>query len=213
MADELRRWDYLSRSHRRDVEAGNNREITNVSLSNTVIDGESRETTVQDTVHADVPPPDHNLSRYEYWGKSLRGADKVTRLILLLYYRDERTMKQIGESLGLSESRVSQITKLWMGRMRDRVRRDIEQGRLQPLLEEELARMLRAPDPREWLISRVQRACQGNRHRRPGRPLASRTIRSVVGQVFDACIAGELDAIFGESPAAASNREPLQVSR
>jgi len=204
MVDELRRWDYLSRSHRRDVGTGDSPEITNISLSTSLTETENREIALQETIPADVMPPDHRLSQGEYWGNMLRGADKMTRLILLLYYRDERTMKQIGQSLGLSESRVSQITKLWMGRMGDRVRREIKQGRLQTLLEEEVARMLRSPDPREWLISRVQHACSGSRCRRPGRPLADHTIRSVVGQAFDACIAGELDSVFGESPAASA---------
>jgi len=38
----------------------------------------------------------------------LRGQDDVDRLILIGYYRDGLTMKEIGQSVGLSESRVSQ---------------------------------------------------------------------------------------------------------
>ena len=40
---------------------------------------------------------------------ALRGLRKTERIILLLYYLDGKTMVQIGESLGLSESRVSQV--------------------------------------------------------------------------------------------------------
>ncbi|MBI3269283.1 MAG: sigma-70 family RNA polymerase sigma factor, partial [Planctomycetes bacterium] len=40
------------------------------------------------------------------------------RLVLLLYYYEELTMKEIGEILGLSESRVCQIHSKLMVRLR-----------------------------------------------------------------------------------------------
>lgn len=38
----------------------------------------------------------------------LRGLGKFDRLLVILYYHEELTMKEIGRSLGVSESRVSQ---------------------------------------------------------------------------------------------------------
>ena len=49
---------------------------------------------------------------------ALRGANTTERIILLLYYIEDYTMKQIGESLGLSESRVSQIHSALIARLR-----------------------------------------------------------------------------------------------
>jgi RNA polymerase sigma factor for flagellar operon FliA len=44
------------------------------------------------------------------------------RLILQLYYEQEMTMKQIGERLGLDESRVSQLHSATLARLRARVK-------------------------------------------------------------------------------------------
>ena len=49
------------------------------------------------------------LERRDEVRHALRGLRKTERIILLLYYLDGKTMVQIGESLGLSESRVSQV--------------------------------------------------------------------------------------------------------
>ena len=43
------------------------------------------------------------------------------RLIIMLYYKDQWTMKQIGEQLGIDESRVSQLHSAAMARLRIRV--------------------------------------------------------------------------------------------
>ena len=46
-----------------------------------------------------------------------RGLSKSERLIIILYYYEELTMKEIGETLGLSESRVSQMHKELVARL------------------------------------------------------------------------------------------------
>lgn len=56
-----------------------------------------------------------------FWQEALQGRSNVERIILLLYYREELTMKQIGESLGLSESRVSQIHSQLIVLLRERL--------------------------------------------------------------------------------------------
>jgi len=47
-----------------------------------------------------------------------RGLSRVERLIIVLYYFDEMTMKEIGRELDLSESRVSQMHSAILLRLR-----------------------------------------------------------------------------------------------
>ena len=47
-----------------------------------------------------------------------RGLSRAERLIVILYYFEEMTMKEIGETLDLSESRVSQMHSAVLGRLR-----------------------------------------------------------------------------------------------
>lgn len=47
-----------------------------------------------------------------------RGLSRAERLILVLYYYEEMTMKEIGATLDLSESRVSQMHSSILGRLR-----------------------------------------------------------------------------------------------
>jgi RNA polymerase sigma factor for flagellar operon FliA len=50
-----------------------------------------------------------------------KGLSRAERLILLLYYYEEMTMKEIGQTLDLSESRVSQMHSAILGRLRDQL--------------------------------------------------------------------------------------------
>ncbi|MCL4158657.1 UNVERIFIED_CONTAM: hypothetical protein GTU68_002011, partial [Idotea baltica] len=47
-----------------------------------------------------------------------RGLNRNERLIIILYYYEELTMKEIGQTLGLSESRVSQMHSSIVGRLK-----------------------------------------------------------------------------------------------
>ena len=47
-----------------------------------------------------------------------RGLSRAERLIILLYYFEEMTMREIGETLDLSESRVSQMHSAILSRLR-----------------------------------------------------------------------------------------------
>lgn len=47
-----------------------------------------------------------------------RGLNRAERLILILYYYEEMTMKEIGETLDLSESRVSQMHSAILARLK-----------------------------------------------------------------------------------------------
>lgn len=50
-----------------------------------------------------------------------KGLSRAERLILLLYYYEEMTMKEIGLTLDLSESRVSQMHSAILARLRDQL--------------------------------------------------------------------------------------------
>ena len=52
-----------------------------------------------------------------------RGLNRAERLILVLYYYEELTMKEIGATLDLSESRVSQMHSSVMGRLKAQLER------------------------------------------------------------------------------------------
>jgi len=54
----------------------------------------------------------------------LAGFSRCERLIVLLYYYEQLNMKQIGKVLDLSESRVSQMHKVIVVRLRGRMRRE-----------------------------------------------------------------------------------------
>lgn len=50
-----------------------------------------------------------------------RGLTRAERLILILYYYEEMTMKEIGMTLDLSESRVSQMHSAVLGRLKEQL--------------------------------------------------------------------------------------------
>jgi len=52
-----------------------------------------------------------------------RGLSRAERLIILLYYFEEMTMKEIGDTLDLSESRVSQMHSAILGRLKGQLNR------------------------------------------------------------------------------------------
>ena len=51
-----------------------------------------------------------------------RGLSRAERLILILYYYEEMTMKEIGATLDLSESRVSQMHSAILERLKDQLK-------------------------------------------------------------------------------------------
>jgi len=52
-----------------------------------------------------------------------KGLNRNERLIIILYYYEELTMKEIGNTLGLSESRVSQMHSSIVNRLKDQLHR------------------------------------------------------------------------------------------
>ena len=65
--------------------------------------------------------PDAQLERTEMremLGEALGGLPERERTILSLYYEQELTLKEIGEVIGVCESRVSQLRALAVSRLR-----------------------------------------------------------------------------------------------
>lgn len=87
-----------------------------ISLDKQVYESDSgKSRTIQDKIadqHADNREGAGGLAYL------LRGLSQRERLIVLLYHVEKNTMKQIGEQLGLSESRVSQMMSGLIERVR-----------------------------------------------------------------------------------------------
>jgi RNA polymerase sigma factor for flagellar operon FliA len=70
---------------------------------------------------------DHNavdplaeIQRQEVFELAMRGLNDDQKKVMLMYYVDDLRMKEIGELLGLSESRVCQIHKQTLGFLQDK---------------------------------------------------------------------------------------------
>jgi len=62
--------------------------------------------------------PDERLSREDLRTLISKGLSEKERLVIILYYYEEMTMKEIGRVLGLSESRISQMHAGVLARLR-----------------------------------------------------------------------------------------------
>lgn len=101
--------------------------IVSLDRASSEYDGEGKEVRKVDTIaDADAVAPTSNLEKRELIELSTRGLSRKEKLIVILYYLEELTMKEIGLVLDLSESRVCQIhhriiyrLKESLGRMRD----------------------------------------------------------------------------------------------
>ena len=67
------------------------------------------------------------VQRYSLRDWVTQGLSRAERLIVLLYYYEQMTMKEIGETLALSESRVSQMHSSILARLKARLRNEEEQ--------------------------------------------------------------------------------------
>jgi RNA polymerase sigma factor for flagellar operon FliA len=65
--------------------------------------------------------PTRRLQKRDLMRLVTKGLNRAERLILLLYYYEEMTMKEIGHTLGLSESRVSQMHSNIVERLKEQL--------------------------------------------------------------------------------------------
>ncbi|MCA8995861.1 MAG: FliA/WhiG family RNA polymerase sigma factor [Planctomycetaceae bacterium] len=67
--------------------------------------------------------PTNGIQKRDVMKLVTKGLNRNERLIIILYYYEELTMKEIGQTLGLSESRVSQMHSSIVARLKDQLYR------------------------------------------------------------------------------------------
>jgi RNA polymerase sigma factor for flagellar operon FliA len=99
--------------------------VSLVSLSRKFFDSDSNRElqeidVLQDEKSAD---PVHDLQKIDLKQAVMDGLTQLERLIIVLYYYEQMTMKEIGATLDLSESRVSQMHSSILNRLRHHMNR------------------------------------------------------------------------------------------
>jgi RNA polymerase sigma factor for flagellar operon FliA len=99
--------------------------ITLVSLSRKWFETDSHKDVREIDILEDKRSEDPLLSaqRKDVQEVMTRGLSRAERLIIMLYYFEDMTMKQIGDTLDLSESRVSQMHSAVLERLRGQLDR------------------------------------------------------------------------------------------
>lgn len=87
--------------------------ISLLSLDNTIFSEDGGKSELHEVVeNKDEKEPDDNINRADMKEMIIRAIDdlpETERLVIALYYYEELTLKEIGQVLQLSESRISQI--------------------------------------------------------------------------------------------------------
>lgn len=97
--------------------------VSQVSLSRKFSDTDSERDVLEMEVLPDEESGDPVVEAQKRDIKDLvtRGLTRAERLIIVLYYYEQMTMKQIGATLDLSESRVSQMHSAILDRLKDQL--------------------------------------------------------------------------------------------
>jgi len=97
--------------------------VTQVSLSRKYSETDSNKEVLEIDVIEDKRgrDPVTEIQKKDLKDLITRGLTRAERLILILYYYEEMTMKEIGATLDLSESRVSQMHSSILKRLKDQL--------------------------------------------------------------------------------------------
>ena len=97
--------------------------VTQVSLSRKYSETDSSKEVCEIDVIEDRRGrnPVREIHRKDLKALIIRGLTRAERLILILYYYEEMTMKEIGMTLDLSESRVSQMHSAVLNRLKEQL--------------------------------------------------------------------------------------------
>ena len=109
------------------------RPVFQISLSETRFTDDAGRAVSQGDLHADprAPDPVREAQRRSLKDLITRGFDRAERLVIILYYYEEMTMQEIGATLNLSESRVSQMRTSIIARLKARMREQHQELELQ----------------------------------------------------------------------------------
>jgi RNA polymerase sigma factor for flagellar operon FliA len=95
-------------------------ELHNIGLVSTTVQGDDERDRVQEFADAPDLQPDRVCARRQLQStlaKAIERLPKRYQKVVFLYYTNDMTMKEIGEILGVNESRVSQIHKTALRKM------------------------------------------------------------------------------------------------
>ena len=116
IVDGMRQLDWVPRLERTRHPDGD--QIQSMTAMDPLLNGrdggDASALSLATTNDADDPKQDH------FWRQVCRGLSVTERLILILYWREGLTMKEVGRQLGLSESRVSQMHSTLLNTLRER---------------------------------------------------------------------------------------------
>lgn len=101
--------------------------IEGSDISNTDTQSEFKQDSLMDLSDKKSVPPDSNLLRKEFLNKLIsKNFSPLEQKIIYYYYYENLTMGEIGERIGSSESRISQIHVEILERLKDKIERNPE---------------------------------------------------------------------------------------
>lgn len=92
------------------------------SLQKVVFDTDSGKVVDHQSLFADpnAEDPSQRTENKEFLSQILRGCSREERIIMILYYYEDKVMRDIGDELGIVESRVSQMHSSLIERMQSK---------------------------------------------------------------------------------------------
>ena len=113
------------------VKITNDASVVNVvSLDHIAVKNDDDSSQHETIENRKAPNPFHELQKKDSRNFITKSLTKLERLIVTLYYYEQLTMRQIGEMLNLSESRVSQIHTEVLGHLKERIQCDRDKFRI-----------------------------------------------------------------------------------